>query len=132
VLLGDALHTAHFSIGSGTKLALEDAIVLADAFADAPDPARALPLFEERRRPRVEQYQQAAMDSLRWFENMGHYTHLDPLPFAVEAMTRSKRVDFEKLRLRDPAFAARVETWRGMHGEPVRVLEPEERDADAG
>jgi len=131
VLLGDALHTAHFSIGSGTKLALEDAIVLAAAFADAPDPADALPLFEARRRPRVEQYQQAALDSLRWFEQMGHYTHLDPLPFAVEAMTRSRRVDFEKLRQRDPAFAARVETWRGTHGEPVRVLEPEERDADA-
>jgi anthraniloyl-CoA monooxygenase len=132
VLLGDALHTAHFSIGSGTKLAVEDAIVLAGAFADAPAPAEALPLFEARRRPRVEQYQQAAMDSLRWFENMGHYTHLAPVPFALEAMTRSKRVDFEKLRQRDPAFAAQVETWRGMHGEPVRVLEPEERDADAG
>ena len=126
VLLGDALHTAHFSIGSGTKLALEDAIVLASAFADEPDPARALPLFESRRRPRVEQYQQAAMDSLRWFEQMGQYTHLDPIPFAVEAMTRSKRVDFDKLRQRDPEFVARVESWRGAHGEPVRVLEPEE------
>jgi anthraniloyl-CoA monooxygenase len=132
VLLGDALHTAHFSIGSGTKLALEDAIVLAGAFAEASDPAAALPLFEHRRRPRVEQYQQAAMESLRWFENVAQYTHLDPLPFAVEAMTRSKRVDFDKLRQRDPAFVARVETWRGAHGEPVRVLEPEERDADAG
>ena len=126
VLLGDALHTAHFSIGSGTKLALEDAIVLAGAFADEPDPARALPLFESRRRPRVEQYQQAAMDSLRWFEQMGQYTHLDPIPFAVEAMTRSKRVDFDKLRQRDPEFVAQVESWRGAHGEPVRVLEPEE------
>jgi anthraniloyl-CoA monooxygenase len=132
VLLGDALHTAHFSIGSGTKLALEDAIVLAGAFTDEPDTARALPLFEARRRPRVEQYQQAAMDSLRWFEQMGQYTHLDPIPFAVEAMTRSKRVDFDKLRQRDPEFVARVESWRGVHGEPVRVLEPEERDADAG
>jgi anthraniloyl-CoA monooxygenase len=132
VLLGDALHTAHFSIGSGTKLALEDAIVLAGALADEPDLARALPLFEARRRPRVEQYQQAAMDSLRWFEQMGQYTHLDPIPFAVEAMTRSKRVDFDKLRQRDPEFVARVESWRGVHGEPVRVLEPEERDAEQG
>jgi anthraniloyl-CoA monooxygenase len=132
VLLGDALHTAHFSIGSGTKLALEDAIVLAGALADETDPARALPLFEARRRPRVEQYQQAAMDSLRWFEQMGQYTHLDPIPFAVEAMTRSKRVDFDKLRQRDPEFVARVESWRGVHGEPVRVLEPEERDAEPG
>jgi anthraniloyl-CoA monooxygenase len=112
VLVGDALHTAHFSIGSGTKLALEDAIVLAGAFADDPEPARALPLFEARRRPRVEQYQQAAGDSLRWFEEMDRYVHLPPLPFAVEAMTRSKRVDFEKLRQRDPAFVAAYERWK--------------------
>jgi anthraniloyl-CoA monooxygenase len=108
VLLGDALHTAHFSIGSGTKLALEDAIGLTGAFAEAPDPAEALPLFERSRRPRVEQYQQAAMDSLRWFENMGDYIHLEPLAFAVEAMTRSNRVDFDKLKQRDPDFVARV------------------------
>jgi anthraniloyl-CoA monooxygenase len=112
VLLGDALHTAHFSIGSGTKLAIEDAIVLAQAFAGDADTARALPLFEIRRRPRVEQYQQAAGDSLRWFEEMDRYVHLAPLPFAVEAMTRSKRVDLEKLRQRDPAFVAAYERWQ--------------------
>jgi anthraniloyl-CoA monooxygenase len=112
VLLGDALHTAHFSIGSGTKLALEDAIVLAQAFGDEPGPAAALPLFEARRRPRVEQYQQAASDSLRWFEEMHRHVHLEPMPFAVEAMTRSKRVDFEKLRRRDPEFVAAYEAWR--------------------
>ena len=109
VLLGDALHTAHFSIGSGTKLALEDAIALADAFAEEPEPADALPLFERTRRPRVEQYQQAAQESLRWFEDVGDYMHLDPLRFAVEAMTRSKKIDYEKLRQRDPAFVAMVE-----------------------
>ena len=109
VLLGDALHTAHFSIGSGTKLALEDAIALADAFTDEPQPAGALPLFERTRRPRVEQYQQAAQESLRWFEDVGDYMHLDPLRFAVEAMTRSKKIDYEKLRQRDPAFVAMVE-----------------------
>jgi anthraniloyl-CoA monooxygenase len=108
VLLGDALHTAHFSIGSGTKLAVEDAIALKSAFAECQDPADALPAFEQHRRPRVEQYQQAAMDSLRWFENMADYAHLDPLAFAVEAMTRSRRLDFEKLRQRDPDFAARL------------------------
>ena len=108
VLLGDALHTAHFSIGSGTKLALEDAITLAGALTDEAVVADALPLFERRRRPRVEQYQQAALDSLRWFEDMGDYIHLDPLPFAVEAMTRSKRVDMDKLRQRYTEFAERV------------------------
>jgi anthraniloyl-CoA monooxygenase len=107
-LLGDALHTAHFSIGSGTRLAVEDAIALRNAFAEEPHPSEALPLFERARRPRVEEYQQAAMDSLRWFENMADYAHLDPLPFAVEAMTRSKRLDFEKLKKRDPDFAARL------------------------
>lgn len=111
VLIGDALHTAHFSIGSGTKLALEDAIELARAFAGAPAPARALPAFEAARRPRVEQYQQAAGDSLRWFEEMDRYVHLEPMPFAVEAMTRSRRVDVEKLRRRDPAFVAAYEAW---------------------
>ena len=115
VLLGDALHTAHFSIGSGTKLALEDAIALEAAFRREPDPASALPLFERTRRPRVEQYQQAALDSLRWFENMGQYMHLEPLPFAVEAMSRSKRIDLEKLRQRDPAFVAEYERWQRLH-----------------
>lgn len=115
VLLGDALHTAHFSIGSGTKLALEDAIMLARAFADADDPARALPLFEQTRRPRVEQYQRAALDSLRWFEEVDSHMHLAPLPFAVEAMTRSNRVDLEKLRQRDPAFIDAYERWSRSH-----------------
>jgi anthraniloyl-CoA monooxygenase len=108
VLLGDALHTAHFSIGSGTKLAVEDAIALAHSLATTRSLAGALTQFESTRRPRVEQYQQAAMDSLRWFESMADYAHLDPLPFAVVAMTRSKRLDFEKLRQRDPDFAARL------------------------
>ncbi len=112
VLLGDALHTAHFSIGSGTKLAIEDAIALAQAFAEEADPAQALPRFEQSRRPRVEQLQQAALESLRWFEDMGHHMPLDPLPFAVEAMTRSKRVDFDKLRQRDPEFVAAYERYR--------------------
>jgi anthraniloyl-CoA monooxygenase len=69
----------------------------------------------------VEKYQQAALDSLRWFENMADYAHLDPLPFAVEAMTRSGRIDFEKLRQRDPAFAARIAA-AGLDGSNVKEL----------
>jgi anthraniloyl-CoA monooxygenase len=109
VLLGDALHTAHFSIGSGTKLALEDAIALAAALAREPRVEAALEAFEQARRPIVEAYQEAAQESLAWFENAKDYLHLDPVPFAFSAMTRSKRVDYEDLRRRDPAFIERYE-----------------------
>ncbi|HXO20640.1 MAG TPA: FAD-dependent monooxygenase [Thermoanaerobaculia bacterium] len=108
VLLGDALHTAHFSIGSGTKLALEDAIALADAFAADGDVERALRAFEEARRPRIERYQAAALQSLEWFESAKDDLHLDPLSFAYKAMTRSA-VDHENLKKRDPDFVAAYE-----------------------
>ena len=91
-------------------------IALAGAFADEPGPRDALPLFEKRRRPRVEQLQHAAEESLRWFEEVDQYMHLDPLPFALSAMTRSKRIDYEKLRQRDPAFVAAVERYQQVHG----------------
>ena len=106
VLLGDALHTAHFSIGSGTKLALEDAIALGQAFKAEGKSASALPAFERARKPVVDRLQGAAQSSLIWFEHMADYMHLSPLPFAYEAMTRSGRIDREKLRKRDPAFIA--------------------------
>ena len=112
VLLGDAAHTAHFSIGSGTKLAVEDSIALARAFAEAPAVEKALPLFEGRRKPILDAYQEAAHSSLLWFENAEEKLHLEPLPFAYELMTRSRRIDFEKLRKRDPEFAAAYERWR--------------------
>lgn len=115
VLLGDALHTAHFSVGSGTKLALEDAIALAHACAAVPEVNDALSVFESNRRPRVEQLQHAALESLRWFEEMDSYMHLDPLPFALSAMTRSKRIDYDKLRQRDPEFVADVEHYQRNH-----------------
>jgi anthraniloyl-CoA monooxygenase len=109
VLLGDALHTAHFSIGSGTKLALEDAIALHDCLARGRDVRDALAEFERGRRPVIEEYQRAAYESLVWFENMRDYVHLAPLPFAFSLMTRSKRITRESLRRRDPAFVAAYE-----------------------
>lgn len=109
VLLGDALHTAHFSIGSGTKLALEDSIALFQCFAAGMDVPRALSEFELSRKPVIEAYQQAAHESRIWFENARDYIHLDPLPFAFSLMTRSGKVDFERLRKRDPAFVAEYE-----------------------
>jgi anthraniloyl-CoA monooxygenase len=109
VLLGDALHTAHFSIGSGTKLALEDAIALAQSFKGKTDVASALRDFEKNRRPIIEEYQEAAYESLVWFENVKDYIHLTPLPFAFSLMTRSKRIDYENLKRRDPQFIAEYE-----------------------
>jgi anthraniloyl-CoA monooxygenase len=109
VLLGDALHTAHFSIGSGTKLAIEDSIALFELFAAGADVPSALAEFERRRRPVVEEYQEAATESRVWFERAAEYVGLDPLPFAFSLMTRSKRVDYESLRRRDPSFVAAYE-----------------------
>lgn len=109
VLLGDALHTAHFSIGSGTKLALEDAIALRDCLAAGPDVQTALARFEQTRKPVIEDYQRAAYESLIWFENARTHTHLDPLPLAYSLMTRSKKIDYQKLKQRDPEFIAAFE-----------------------
>jgi len=109
VLLGDALHTAHFSIGSGTKLAMEDSIALFRLFAAGLGVPDALAEFERSRRPLVEEYQQAAHESRLWFENVKDYTHLPPPEFAFSLMTRSKRVTYESLKRRDPAFVAEYE-----------------------
>jgi anthraniloyl-CoA monooxygenase len=109
VLLGDALHTAHFSIGSGTKLAMEDSVALFRLFAAGLDVPAALAEFERTRRPVVEEYQQAAQESRVWFERAREYVRLDPLPFAYSLMTRSKRVTVESLRRRDPSFVAACE-----------------------
>jgi anthraniloyl-CoA monooxygenase len=109
VLLGDALHTAHFSIGSGTKLALEDAIALRDCFARGPGVAAALAEFERGRRPVIEEYQRAADESRVWFERAREHVALDPLRLAYSLMTRSGKVDPENLRKRDPEFVAACE-----------------------
>jgi anthraniloyl-CoA monooxygenase len=103
-LLGDALHTAHFSIGSGTKLAMEDAIALAESFQETQIVTDALTDFEKKRRPVIEDYQAAAFESMRWFENAGQYLNLSPLELAYALMTRSGRVSYEDLERRDPAF----------------------------
>jgi len=109
VLLGDALHTAHFSIGSGTKLAMEDSIALFRHVSSGADVPTALAEFERARRPVIEEYQQAAHESRVWFERAGEHFRLDPLPFAFSLMTRSRRVDYESLRRRDPSFIAAYE-----------------------
>ncbi|MGW1032980.1 bifunctional salicylyl-CoA 5-hydroxylase/oxidoreductase [Streptomyces antibioticus] len=109
VLLGDAAHTAHFSIGSGTKLAVEDALALAACLTEQPSLERALSAYEEERRPVVASTQRAARASLEWFENLGLHLHQPPRRFAFNLLTRSRRVTHDNLRLRDAHFTEAVE-----------------------
>ncbi|MDQ6848872.1 MAG: bifunctional salicylyl-CoA 5-hydroxylase/oxidoreductase [Actinomycetota bacterium] len=111
VLLGDAAHTAHFSIGSGTKLAMEDALSLAACLHEQPDVDSALAAYETERRPVVLSTQRAAQASLEWFENLGQYVDQEPLQFAFNIMTRSRRVTYDNLRVRDPEFVRTVDAW---------------------
>jgi anthraniloyl-CoA monooxygenase len=111
VILGDAGHTAHFSIGSGTKLAMEDALALAACLHESHNVAEALDAYEAERKPVVVSTQRAAQASLEWFENLGQYVHQEPLQFAFNILTRSRRVTYDNLRLRDPEFVHRIDAW---------------------
>jgi len=124
VLIGDAAHTAHFSIGSGTKLAMEDAIALArvlnepdhasDAELDAmtgPPLSRALQRYQDERSTEALRLQNAARNSMEWFENVRRYIHLPPEQFAYSLLTRSQRVSHENLRVRDAKYLVGVERW---------------------
>ncbi len=117
VLLGDAAHTAHFSVGSGTRMAMLDAIALRDALlahsgAEGPGAVRAaLEAYEAERRPPVESLQRAAQASLEWFEATERYLEMDPLQFTFTLLTRSLRITHADLRVRDPDFTARVDAW---------------------
>jgi len=111
VLIGDSAHTAHFSIGSGTKLALEDAIDLADFLHRYEDREVALRQYKEVRHIEVLRLQSTARNSMEWFENVPRYVHFDPLQFAYGLLTRSQRVSHENLRLRDKPWLEGVESW---------------------
>jgi anthraniloyl-CoA monooxygenase len=111
VLLGDAAHTAHFSIGSGTKLAMEDALALAACLHEHPDVSAALAAYEAERKPVVESTQRAAQASLEWFENVGRYTGQEAPQFAFNLLTRSRRVTYDNLRVRDQQFTDAVDGW---------------------
>ena len=105
VLMGDAVHTAHFSIGSGTKLAMEDAIALHAALkAHGLDVERSLEAYETARKPETIRVQRAAQTSLEWFENSARYVNQPPAQFTFNLMTRSKRITWDNLRKRDPAL----------------------------
>ena len=110
VLIGDAAHTAHFSVGSGTRMAMEDAVRLRNALTAAPV-SEALAAFEQSRRPQIDSLQRAAQASLQWFEETERYVRLQPLQFAFTLLTRSLRITHEDLRQRDPVFLDRVDAW---------------------
>src|SRR5229473_3956122 len=111
VLLGDSAHTAHFSIGSGTKLAMEDAIALASALEQHNDLETALNEYELERKPVVEIFQKAARESQAYFETLKRYLTLDPVQFTFNLLTRSGRITYADLRLRDPRFGDMVDRW---------------------
>jgi len=123
VLMGDAAHTAHFSIGSGTKLAMEDAIVLCDELLGANEIGAALAVYEARRRPEVEALQAAAQASLEWFEGTERYARMAPVQFTYSLMTRSLRVSHASVGKRDPHLARGVEQLLaasvGVVGDPL-------------
>jgi anthraniloyl-CoA monooxygenase len=111
VLIGDAAHSAHFSVGSGTKLALEDAIGLASAIHDHGLSAKALDAFQAARGLEVIKLQNAARNSTEWFEHVPRYVALEPIQFAYSLLTRSQRISHENLRLRDRKWLEGLETW---------------------
>jgi anthraniloyl-CoA monooxygenase len=113
VLLGDAAHTAHFSIGSGTKLAMEDAVALANSFVRHRDITAALVDYEAQRQPVVARFQRAADDSADYFRRVSHHTAMAPEQFVFNLLTRSGRIGHAELTVRDPVFTGRIDGWFG-------------------
>jgi len=111
VLMGDAIHTAHFSIGSGTKLAMEDAITLAETLLSETTVSEAFESYERQRRPEVESLQRAAKASLEWFEGADRYRDMEPEQFIFSMLTRSQRITYDNLRLRDVEYMEEVDRW---------------------
>src|SRR5689334_21843816 len=127
VLLGDAAATAHFSVGSGSKLALESAIALADYVTTEPTLEQAFRRYEDERRLEVLRLQSAARNSTEWFENVDCYLNLDPVQFNYSLLTRSQRISHENLRQRDAAWLGGAERWferQATGHEPQRARAP--------
>lgn len=123
VLMGDAAATGHFSIGSGTRLAFDSAIALADYLHSEPTMEAAFERYQEERRLEVLRLQSAARNSLEWFEQVERYFDLDPIQFTYSLLTRSQRISHENLRLRDPDWVRRAEDWfqEQAGGQPGRA-----------
>lgn len=119
VMIGDAAHTAHFSVGSGTKMAMEDSIVLARLLSTEAEQDSALQKYQDERMTESLRIQNAARNSMEWFENVKRYIHLEPEQFAYSLLTRSQRVSHENLRLRDRGYISEYEKWlTGITGVP--------------
>ncbi|GGS57709.1 FAD-dependent monooxygenase [Actinokineospora fastidiosa] len=126
VLIGDAAHTAHWSIGSGTRLAIEDAIALAAQLRAEPNIPDALAMYEKVRRGRVEQFQDAALLSERYFDTVGRYLDYDPIQFAYQLTARSWRISYGDIARRDPDFIRRFNAWFHSRatGTPTAIAPP--------
>jgi anthraniloyl-CoA monooxygenase len=124
VLIGDAAHSAHFSIGSGTKLAMEDAIGLARVLSDGRPLPEALAAYQDERMTEALRLQNAARNSMEWFEHVKRYIALEPEQFAYSLLTRSQRVSHENLRLRDRAYLHGVERWFAARNEGLASAGP--------
>ena len=133
VLMGDAAHSAHFSIGSGTKLALEDAIELASCFGGQSGQSMqdVLQTYEAARSVEVLKIQNAARNSMEWFENVERYAGMAPQQLAYSMLTRSQRISHENLRLRDPAYVERYERWLANAAYAQAGLAPPDRERPA-
>src|ERR1700675_2000689 len=123
VLLGDAAHTAHFSVGSGTRLALEDAIALSRAIAAHGNLAAALAAYQAERRVEALKNQNGARNSTDWFEHVSRYSAMEAEQFTYSLLTRSQRISHENLRLRDKGYVQGIKSWIA----PRRGLPPEPR-----
>ncbi len=125
VLLGDAVHTAHFSIGSGTKLAMEDAIALADSIAATPHVAAALARYQEERQPVADSLQRAAVTSQGWFESVDRYYPMPTEQFVFQLLTRSQRITYDNLAVRDPQLVRATLQWfRSTVPPDLRAADP--------
>ncbi len=124
ILMGDAVHTAHFSIGSGTKLALEDAILLAEILHSDIPPAEGLQKYQDARMLDVLRLQNAARNSTEWFETVERYLPFEPLQFAYSLLTRSQRISHENLRVRDKTWLEGVEKWFATRASGQAVDKP--------
>lgn len=114
VLVGDSAHTAHYSVGSGTRMAMEDAIALSGALQEHEDLEEAFVYYEQGREPITEAIQEAAKQSYTWFTNLSRYSDLEPIQLAFNLVTRSGRIGYDNLRTRDAGFVDRVDRWFSM------------------